>query len=71
MAYDLATLEAARDLAMTAYTVALANPKPDYQVDGQSFNWTQYTRMLREQLEGINKLIASESTGGFEATVVG
>ena len=36
-----------------------ANPKPSYNIDGQQIGWTDYQRLLLEQLEKINIQIAT------------
>lgn len=36
-----------------------AAPKPSYSVNGQQVSWTEYTRMLTEQLTKINAAIAA------------
>lgn len=35
-----------------------ANPKPSYNVNGQQVGWTEYQKMLLDQLEKLNELIA-------------
>lgn len=36
-------------------------PNTTYDVDGQHISWTAYTRMLFDQLKGINEQLASET----------
>lgn len=38
--------------------------KPTYTVDGQSFQWTQYTEMLRKQIAAITADISALDRGG-------
>lgn len=57
-AEQLATIKS-QTLAILADVTA--NPKPAYMVDGQSVQWTAYTRMLMDKIETINKLLNAET----------
>lgn len=50
-----------------------ANPKPSYNVNGQQVSWNEYARMLREQLESINRVVADHEAvvGLYEITSQG
>jgi hypothetical protein len=37
------------------------DPKPTYNVDGQMVDWTEYMRMLHEQLKIVNAQINAEA----------
>lgn len=37
-----------------------ANPKPSYSVGGQSVSWTEYFRMLTEQMKAVREQIQQE-----------
>lgn len=39
-------------------------PKPTYTVDGQNFQWTQYTEMLRKQIMALTTDIGALDRGG-------
>jgi hypothetical protein len=46
-----------------------ASPKPSYNVDGQSMQWTDYLKQLRATVEWCDQQIA-RSTAGVEETTV-
>lgn len=48
----------ARDQAAALLVEITQTPKPTYNVCGKMIGWTEYARMLREQISGCNKLIA-------------
>jgi hypothetical protein len=48
----------ARDRAAETLAEILASPKPTYSIHGQSYTWTDYATMLREQIAECNKLLA-------------
>ena len=53
------------DAAITAinagtFTGALV-PKPNYSLDGESYNWADYQETLTRQLAALNDLIQKES----------
>lgn len=60
MAY-LDDLTEARDNAAARLKEVLASAKPSYQIDGQNISWTDYTRMLGEQIRGLNDLISDSA----------
>lgn len=70
MAYDVATVTAQRDAAMDRLSDAISSPKMDYQIAGQSFNWTQYQRMLQEQIDWCNTQLRQMSGPEYEETIV-
>lgn len=37
-----------------------ADPKPSYNIDGQSVSWTEYQAMLMDKVKAINDLINDE-----------
>lgn len=41
-----------------------ASPKPTYNVDGQSFSWTEYQKFLLESIDDLNKRIADADEDG-------
>jgi hypothetical protein len=46
-----------------------ANPKPTYNVDGQSVQWTDYLKQLRATVEWCDQQIARGAPGVEEVTV--
>ena len=54
-------VETARDQAAALLVQITASPKPTYSVLGKTYSWTDYTRMLREQISGCNQLLAQGS----------
>lgn len=49
----------------------LASPKPTYTVDGQTFKWNEYVKMLREGIAEIDKtLVGLDQSGGLTMTQV-
>lgn len=71
---DRATIEAARDSAVTALAAAMANPKPSYTIDGQKVDWTAYRDSLQASIDWATKTLkeidASESGPGCEETTM-
>ena len=52
------TLYAARANYAAILAEISLNPKPDYDVHGHKYSWSQYQEMLGEQIEKCNRLIA-------------
>ena len=46
-----------------------ANPKPTYNVDGQSVQWSDYLKQLRATIEWCDQQIAQSEPGVEEITV--
>ena len=69
MANYLDSLKAARDDAAARLAEALAAPKPSYSIHGQSVSWTEYQKMLAEQIAILSDLIARGEP--FEIVSVG
>ena len=46
-----------------------ANPKPSYNIDGQSVQWTDYLKQLRATVEWCDQQIARNEAGIEEITV--
>ena len=46
-----------------------ANPKPSYNIDGQSVQWTDYLKQLRSTVEWCDQQIARCEPGIEETTV--
>lgn len=69
---DYATeLTTIRDQAVARLKEITASPKPSYNVNGQQVGWTDYQRMLMEQIKALNELIAvgEPDTGPWEETI--
>ena len=66
MASYLENLTTTRDNIAANLASITASPKPSYSVDGQSFSWNEYHRMLLESLLAVNKQIAAADP--FEIT---
>ena len=46
-----------------------ANPKPSYNVDGQSVQWSDYLNQLRATVEWCDRQIALSEPGVEEVTI--
>lgn len=57
MATVLENLEAARLALSAKIAEVLASPKPDYNLDGQSFSYSAYYTMLTAQLKELDEAI--------------
>lgn len=51
-------LTTARDNFAAKLAEASANPKPTYNIDGQSVSWTEYYKFLSDQVESLNQKIS-------------
>jgi len=60
MPSNLENLQSAKASAIAKLAEIIANQKPSYQIDGQAVSWTDYYRMLTDQIEAINKLLIQE-----------
>lgn len=69
MATVLENLETARDSIAAKIAEIAANPKPSYSIDGQTFDWPGYMRLLTEQLEAVDNLINRFSGPNQEETI--
>jgi len=50
-------LKTTRDNILERIKEVTAEKKPSYALEGRSYSWTEYLRMLREQLQETLKLI--------------
>lgn len=55
----------ARDNVAARLAEVTASPRPNYAVDGESYEWADYVAMLTEQLENLDKAI-QRAGGPFE-----
>ena len=56
MAY-LDDLKTTRDQMASILVEITTSPKPSYSIDGQAVSWTEYLKMLQDQLSKMNELI--------------
>lgn len=73
-AWDEDTLTDIRDRAASALRAAMASPKPNYSIGGQSVSWNTYYETLRDTIQWatdqINLLMNAQSGPGHEETYV-
>lgn len=63
-------LKTSRNSAASALADAMANPQPNYTVDGRSIAWSEYRTSLVEQLTELNDLII-KAAGAVEISTIG
>ena len=57
MATQVEQLKSARDLLLAQIVTMETSQKPDYSLEGQSFQWQQMLNGMYERLDKLNKLI--------------
>lgn len=63
------TLKTARTNMAARLEEVTRNPKPNYEIDGETVEWADYVEMLTNGIDKLSKLIAArDSTGGFHQT---
>jgi hypothetical protein len=70
MASDMETLTTIRSNLLTAISEATANPKPNYNINGQQVNHADYLRDLLARVNDVNNLISTIG-GPFEVVQQG
>jgi hypothetical protein len=70
MASDVETLTTIRSNLLTAIADATANPKPNYNINGQQVNHADYLRDLLARVNDVNNLISTIG-GPFEVVQQG
>lgn len=70
MATDLQNLTTIRSNLLSKLATISADPKPSYNIDGQSVDYNAYYAALWGQLEQVNKQI-STAGGPFEVETLG
>lgn len=60
MATTLENLIAARDNFAAQLVELSANPKPSYNIDGQSVRWTEHYKFISSQIDKLNDQINDE-----------
>lgn len=69
---DLERLQAIKTNLLTAIQAATENPRPDYTVDGETYNWSSYLKSLQDQLKLVDEQLAAYSDDlQFEIEVLG
>ena len=61
MPSDAEQLATIKSQVLANLVTITAGPKPSYNIDGQQISWTEYHKMLTEQLKEINALLAAEA----------
>ena len=64
MASDAEQIALIKSQTLSLIAAITANPKPTYDIDGQSVAWTEYLRRLQETVEWCDGRLAVE--GPFE-----
>ena len=62
---DLTNLQTAKSSLISEIATAEANPRPNYQIDGQMVNYESYVISLYNRLEKLDLAIV-RTEGGFE-----
>jgi hypothetical protein len=70
MASDMETLTTIRSNLLTAIATATANPKPNYNINGQQVSHADYLRDLLARVNDVNNLISTIG-GPFEVVQQG
>lgn len=52
---DVTAIQSIRSLALARINDLMANPKPDYSIDGQTVSWSQHYKMLQDIVTWANK----------------
>ena len=60
MPSDLDNLTTIKSQIIQRLADITANPKPSYSLDGESVSWSEYQRLLMDQLKSIREQIALE-----------
>lgn len=62
MPSDTEQLALIKSQTMALIASITANPKPSYDVDGQSVAWTEYLRRLQETVAWCDERLAAEQS---------
>ena len=57
MATNLENLNALKASYIQALQNMIANPRPNYSLDGESYSWSEYQKFLLDGLKSTNELI--------------
>lgn len=55
---DIEQLQGIRSRTLAQIAELSESPKPSYTVDGQSVEWSEYLRQLRETVQWCDRLLA-------------
>lgn len=69
MPTDAEQLATIKSQALANLVAITANPKPSYDIDGQEVEWTEYQKMLQDQVAWVDGQLAAASP--FEIHSVG
>ena len=69
MPTDAEQVATIKSQALANLVAITANPKPSYDIDGQEVEWTEYQKMLQDQVAWADKQLAAETP--FEIHSVG
>ena len=61
MATPLENLQTAYEQVCANLVTITASPKPTYNIDGQLVEWTEYMKMLTDQLEALTAAINAQN----------
>jgi len=60
MPSDIEQIAAIKTQTLALIAQITAEPKPTYDIDGQSIAWSDYLKQLRETVEWCNERLAGE-----------
>ena len=61
MATNLENLNALKASYIQALQNMIANPRPNYSLDGESYSFSEFQRFLLDALNSVNALIQAEN----------
>jgi len=61
----LFSLRKSRDNILTVIESVTAEPKPTYNIDGQSVKWGEYLKQLQDSLASIEEMISAADTDQY------
>jgi hypothetical protein len=64
------TLKDAVATLMTKFGDAVANPKPNYSIDGQSVSYSDYLKMLQEAMKAALELVQMVEPFELRSTIL-
>ena len=70
MATDLENLQAIKRDALVKIAEMTANPKPNYEIDGQEMDWGDLLGSLQKLVEWADKQMQAEETDGKPYEVI-
>lgn len=67
MASDAQQIAAIKTQTLTRIAEITAEPKPDYEIDGQRIAWADYLDQLRQTVDWCNRRLAGEDPFEFSS----